>query len=355
MRGYKVGLIDSVICVGVVLFMWGFAFRAEARSSGYKPPDGLIMEEVFKPGMGHPVGNILLVQGQVVIMHADMSRGYWARRSTPLFKGDAILTQERGRVSLRLRDESILNLGSRSRLVLSESVYDKKKKSRFSFIKMGIGKARFLVKKLVDLKRSNFKVKTPTAVLGVRGSDFIIEVEPGRTDVTALGDTRLEVVSLAAPEAPPTEVDDFEKTTIEEGELPTEPEDATPEKIEEDLKDVTVTPEPEEPEIKEEVEEEEGKKEPAKEPVAPSVEPGAEVEVAEGEVLVPENELVEPEVDIEEGEEIGEIEEPDTGDVVDPAGRQEEIQEQQDDVQQTIIEEETVVQELPDFPGHPEP
>lgn len=358
MRRYKIGLIYAV-CASAFFLLSGSAFGAAGTSSGYKLPEGLIIEEAFKPGVGHPLGEVLLVQGRVVIMHADMSRGYWAKKDTPLFKGDIIVTQDRGRVRLRLRDESILTLASRTRLELSESVFNKQKKSRFSFLKMSLGKGLFLVKRLADFRRSDFKVKTPTAVVGVRGSDFIIESEPDRTVVTTLEDTQLEVVSLAAPEAPPTELDDFEKTTIEEGELPTEPEDATPEEIEEELKDLTVTPEPGEPETREEVKEkEEEKKEPAKEPAAEPGAPPAEPEVVEppveeAGVLVPEEELVEPEVKTEEMEE---IEEPDIGDVADPASHQEDIQEQQEDVHQTVIEDETEEQqELPGLPGHPEP
>ncbi|MFC1820240.1 FecR domain-containing protein [Thermodesulfobacteriota bacterium] len=355
MRGFKRGSIYTLFVIAV-FFLVSSAFGAGSSSSRQMLPDGLVIEESYTRGIGRSVGRVLLVQGRVVIMHADMLRGYWAKKDLPLFKGDIIVTQERGRIRLRLKDDSILTLASKTNLVVNESVYNKKKKSRFSFLKMSLGKARFFVKKLANLRRSDFKVKTPTAVVGVRGSDFIIESEPERTDVTTLEDTQLEVVSLAAPEAPPTKLDDFEKTTIEEGELPTDPEDVTPEEIEEDLKDLTVTSGPGEPEVKEEVvEKEEEKKEPAKEPGAPPAEPAAEQEVAEpeveeGAVLVPEEELVEPVV---EPEEMAEIEEPDIDDVVDPASQQEDAQEQQEDVQQTVIEEETVVQELPYFPGTP--
>jgi hypothetical protein len=133
-------------------------------------------------------------------------------------------------------------------MVINKSVYDPKKKSRLSFLKMALGRGRFLVRKLFDLKRSRFSVKTPTAVVGVRGSDFIIRVTPQVTEVTALEKTRLEVVSLAAPEVKPMLVTDFERTTVEIGAPPSDVETVAPEEIEQIKSEFTVGPASAEPE-----------------------------------------------------------------------------------------------------------
>ncbi len=78
-------------------------------------PDGLIIEESFKPGSGVSVGKIQLVQGDVIIIHeADELRGYRAKDELPIFKGDTIITPEKGRVLLNLEDGSILTLGIRN-------------------------------------------------------------------------------------------------------------------------------------------------------------------------------------------------------------------------------------------------
>jgi hypothetical protein len=80
---------------------------------------------------------------------------------------------------------------------------------------MSTGKARFWVKKLTDFQRSVFKVKTPTAVCGVRGSDFVAIVTADRTELTALEKTFLEVLSLASPEGEPLTITDFERAIVE--------------------------------------------------------------------------------------------------------------------------------------------
>ena len=248
--GVSKGKSVYVLCEVLILFLLGSAFGLDNASFGSMLPDGLIIEDIYKPGIGSPVGEVQLVQGKVVIIHKDIFRGYWAKKDLPLYKGDTIATQEGGRIRFRLNDGSTLTMASTTELVINRSVYDPTKKSRSSFLGMTLGKARFWVSKLMGFKRSEFKVKTETAVMGVRGSDFVIRASPKVTEVTALGDTRLELVSLAAPEVKPTLLADFERAVVEEGALPSEVEKISPEEIEQIKKEFKVLMETTGPEDK---------------------------------------------------------------------------------------------------------
>jgi len=115
-------------------------------------PDNLIIEDEFKPGYGLPVGKVQLLQGDVVVMHADQLRGYWAMKGLPLYQGDTIVTMETGRVRFGLKDGSSLTLSSDTKLTINLSVYNPKKKVRSSFFSMILGKALFAVRKLTDFK-----------------------------------------------------------------------------------------------------------------------------------------------------------------------------------------------------------
>jgi len=327
----------------MVFFFVGKGLGYSDTSSGSVLPKDLVIEGIFRPGLGSPVGAVLLVQGKVVIMHADKLRGYWAKKDLPLFKDDIIVTLEKGRIRFSLKDESVMTLASKTELVINRSVYDTKKKSRFSFLRMTLGKVRFRVKRFIDLRRSEFKVRTPTAVVGVRGSDFIIRAAPEVTEVTALEETKLEVVSSAFPEVAPMLVTDFERTTVEEGALPAEAEMVAPDEIEQMKKEFTVTPEPVEPEAKIEVKEKKAEeKEPAKkEAVAPVEETG---------LLVSEDELVEPE-EVAIPEEMEGIVEPDIFvemETITDLGNIVEI------VTTTLEVVSESITELPDFPGTPQ-
>jgi len=298
------------LCAVIVLLFVGNAFGAAP-----KLPKGLIMQKKFRPGLGAPLGKIKVVQGKVIIIHGKIKRGYWAKKRLPLYKKDTIITLRKARISFKMNDKSIMTLSSNTKLVINESIYKPKKKRRSSFFGLTLGKARFFVTKLLNFKRSEFKVKTRTAVCGVRGSDFVIVATEKLTEVTALENTRLEVVSLAAPGAPPVIITDFERTGVELGQLPFKPEVVPPAEIENLKKDLTVAPEeaaPEEgAEVKEGEEEEEGEEGEGEEgEVEGEAEEG---EVEEGEiktVLVQEEELVVPE-DITGIEEFEEIVEPD--------------------------------------------
>jgi hypothetical protein len=331
MTALKKRSLYYVVSVLTTFLLLGSAFAYNSTESLL--PQDLIIEDIFKPTYGLSVGRIRVVQGNVVIIHKDMPHGYRAKKDLPLFKRDIIVTQEKGRIRFEMNDGSILTMGSSTKLVIDRSVYDAKKKSRSSFFRLALGKARFWAKKLVDLRYSKFKVRTPTAVVGVRGSDFIVKATLKLTEVTALEKTALEVVSLAFPEVKPMVVTQFERTVIEEGALPTDVEIVKPEEIEEMKKEFIVTPDVVESEEK-------LKALKKKEPVKP-------VE----KILVSEDDLVPPEdpgaledligvivFDIVEKEEI--------------SSQEEGVIEQVSEIEESVAEE-GMIEELPEFPQTP--
>jgi len=254
MSVYRKSSILYLITVFFLLTITG-AMGASGDPSGPLLPENLVIEDGYKPGIGLPVGKILLVQGKVVIYHAAETRGFHAKNNNMLFKGDTIVTLKRGRVRLKLNDNSILTLASETKLVINQSVFNPENKTRSSFIGMDKGKARFLIKKLVDFKHSEFKVKTKSAVAGVRGSEFIIRATDLFTEIFTLSDTRLEVVSLAMPcpdfkgyppppecEVKPVFLTDFQKTIVRIDELPAEVEIIEPVEVDQFESDFSVTP-----------------------------------------------------------------------------------------------------------------
>jgi hypothetical protein len=189
------------------------------------------MEDVFKPGLGSSVGKVEVVQGEVVIIHAGGSSGYRAQKGIPLYTGDTVITLETGRTKFKLNDGSTLTLAPETKLVINRSVYDPEKKTRSSYIDLSLGKARFWVTKFSNFKRSVFKVKTPTAVCGVRGSDFIGIATVNKSEFISLEKTLVAVLSLAFPEGEPLTASDFERVVVEKGKQPWK-ETLTPEQIE---------------------------------------------------------------------------------------------------------------------------
>lgn len=226
-----------------LVFIAVFFLFAQIAYSESDVPEGLIVKDGYEHGVGASVGTVQLVQGTVLIIHIGDTHGYLAQKDVLLFKGDTIITRENGRISFRLNDGSILTLTTGTKLVINESIYDPSKESRSAFISMTLGKARFWIKKIEDFKHADFKVKTQTAVVGVRGSDFIIEAGKDFTKVTALENTQIEVVSLSVPcedaqktakkcKIEPVTLTDFEQAIVNENALPVRATEVLPEESE---------------------------------------------------------------------------------------------------------------------------
>ena len=192
-------------------------FGAGMASKGFAAsplPDGVAMQDGFEPGIGKAVGQVSQVSGQVALIHKDSLKGYRARAGIDLFENDAVITLADGHVAFHLADGSFVTLSPESRMVIAKSVYAPEKTTRTMFINMIKGKSRFVVKSFVEARRSEFKIKTATSVAGVRGSDFIIAADESATEITTLADTELEVLSLAALDAAPVVLRDFEQVTV---------------------------------------------------------------------------------------------------------------------------------------------
>ena len=204
----------------VLVFLTLFIALASGYShAGTLMPEGLIIKDKFLPGKGLPIGKILSVQESVIIIHSNDASGYRANKELPVFERDTIITQKNGRIEILLNDESRLILASGTKLELTKSVYNPKIKTRSSLINMILGKARFVVTKLSNFNSSEFKVKTKTAVAGVRGSDFVIIAKPGVTEISALAKTSLEVTNILWPDKI-TVLSDYEKTIVRQDSLP---------------------------------------------------------------------------------------------------------------------------------------
>jgi len=225
----KSATICTVVLIAAFMFFVGPPKVASARSV---LPEEVTVSDTFYPGYGSPIGKVQRVKGEVVGVHAHATtQGFRLRPKNSLYKSDTIYTMKKGKVRFRMNDGSILSLASETKLELNKSVYDKKKKSRSSFLNMAFGKARFLVVKLVNFKRSEFKVKTPTAVCGVRGSDYVIEASEQVSTFIALEATTIEVYNPQFPDVEPVVLNEYEMSKVYLGGYPSEPIRLTPEEI----------------------------------------------------------------------------------------------------------------------------
>ena len=91
--------------------------------------------------------------------------------------GDQLKTRASSGARIELKDGSVLSLGENAELNLEQFQFDEKKKERNALFNMAIEKLRVFTKEIAKLKKTNFRIKTPTALVGVGGSLFLFWVQ----------------------------------------------------------------------------------------------------------------------------------------------------------------------------------
>ena len=240
--------MDTTITRLVAFLLIGMILAAASP-----PADAADPVTPYRPGRGKAVGRLDIVQGTVTIQHHGETVKYLAEAGLPIYARDTLRTRKRSRLRLDLNDGSILTLAADTELTVTRSLFDPEQEQRSSFMDMTVGKARFWVRKLAGWDEPEFSVKTQTAIIGVRGSDFIVRAGETTTEVTALDETRLTIVSLAAMEAAPVLLTEFEQTVVALGELPSEVIRISPEEAEQLIlemsRDAEAEPEMDVPEV----------------------------------------------------------------------------------------------------------
>jgi len=111
-------------------------------------------------------GNVVSVRGSAFIEReaSDIS----AKIKDTLLEKDQVRTEDRSRIKMLFRDDSILTLGSNTKLVVSQYLYSPEEKRAESIYELIDGKLRTVV------GNAGLTVKTPTAFAAARGTIFII-------------------------------------------------------------------------------------------------------------------------------------------------------------------------------------
>ena len=92
--------------------------------------------------------------------------------------GDRIRTGE-GKLKLLLNDDTVLTLDSGTELSIARHMYKPKQKTRTSMLDLWSGRVKALVAGFMG--ESDITVRSPTAVAGVRGTHFVMEIVPAKT------------------------------------------------------------------------------------------------------------------------------------------------------------------------------
>lgn len=118
-------------------------------------------------------GVLRVVKGDVQIKSAKTGAATKARLGAQVFPKDIILTGKDSRAKIVMVDNNELNVSPESQLEIQQYEYDPGAGKKEVLLNVIYGKVRSKVEQKYDGKTSKFQIKTPSAVAGVRGTDFL--------------------------------------------------------------------------------------------------------------------------------------------------------------------------------------
>ena len=126
--------------------------------------------------IGVAVGIENIVKGKIAADIRDLAK------DDPVNRSERIETKAAARATLLFDDFTTLSIGATSTIILDEFVYSPKGTQKITFNALK-GAFRFVTG---QARKEAYKVKTPTAVIGVRGTDFGIYINRLGTTLTLL-------------------------------------------------------------------------------------------------------------------------------------------------------------------------
>ena len=144
------------------------------------------------------IGDISELNGTAQIVR---DKPYEADLKFAIQSNDEAITKD-GRMAITFLDDSTVKLTEHSQLLIDEYIYDPDPSKSKMALTFGLGTARFITGNLNRIDKQNITLKTPTANIAIRGTDFTATVdELGRSliillpDALGLSSGEIEVVT----------------------------------------------------------------------------------------------------------------------------------------------------------------
>ncbi len=144
-------------------------------------------------GIGETASVVKVVTGVL----GDKQRKLVAK--DPVFSNELIQTGPDSASQLKFLDDTVLTIGPESEVVLDEFVFDAEPEKQKAVINASVGVLRFVTGKL------SYKIKTPTATIGVRGTVFTVVVLAGGT-VEAFVEEGELIITVTLPDGSQREI-----------------------------------------------------------------------------------------------------------------------------------------------------
>ncbi|NWF51732.1 MAG: FecR domain-containing protein, partial [Nitrospirae bacterium] len=135
-------------------------------------------------------GKFTFVQGRVDVLRQPATRAVPVKMGDAVFVGDIIRAKSASKAEITFTDGNVVKIAPNTRVEISEYMFEESKGK--GILKLSRGKVQAIVqqkiaKKIAAFGEANrFEIHTPTAIAGVRGTNFIVSFQRNSTSVLVL-------------------------------------------------------------------------------------------------------------------------------------------------------------------------
>ena len=122
------------------------------------------------------IGEVTLHEGNGVIDRKDGEQGIVVQKDLDVFSYDTVKTGN-GKVGIEFIDDTRVDVTQHSKLIIDEFVYDPNSKTGKLSLKASLGTVRYASGQIAKNSATEVKITTPTATIGVRGTDFTMTID----------------------------------------------------------------------------------------------------------------------------------------------------------------------------------
>ena len=121
------------------------------------------------------IGDVTLSKGNSVIEREDKEE-VKVEKNLDVFSYDTVKTGK-GQVAIEFVDDTRVDVTQHSKLIIDEFVYDPNAKTGKLSLKATLGTVRYASGQIAKNSAQNISIKTPTATVSVRGTDFAMTID----------------------------------------------------------------------------------------------------------------------------------------------------------------------------------
>ena len=121
------------------------------------------------------IGDVILQEGSGIVERKDGGE-FSSKIDLDIFSYDTVKTGK-GKTAIEFVDDTRVDVTEHSKLLIDEFVYDPNTKTGALSLKASLGTVRYASGQIAKNSKQNVIIKTPTATIGVRGTDFSMTID----------------------------------------------------------------------------------------------------------------------------------------------------------------------------------